>query len=494
VATLRIIGGPDPVSRHRVGTARVLALALLLLVVLASTAGITGSAVFTSTSTLKQAITVAVPLSLIAVLMSSRPLLLLTYAAIVLIPLDLVVTVGGIGVSPLDLILGLCWPFVYLKSGHSPNIKMSRVGWASIAAAVAAAVPLINASSPAEFLHLFLSAAAVAYLVSSHARDATSRFLLVQALVVSAALQAALALYEVATGRLLDLYSTTGGSSPDSTYFFNFDTTFRPAGTLPDPIALGNLLSIGLVLAVALALCNTSTSQKLLAAACGGIIALGLLFSLSRTSWVGAVLGIACILLLSPRRLAVRAVLGILVGSALVVGVAFAADGKALTDRYNSISNPTSSSNSTAAGDKTRLQIWHAALQVAEEHPLDGVGFGHIRDALYGRVQGAGPGTHAHSVYLNVLAEGGAVGAGGLLVLLMACVLDASRRVRRRELFGAGLTGALVCTLVGWTTDYTVRNVSIAAFVAAVIGLLAYPRDLRNGRSVGAQQSATRAI
>ncbi len=456
-------------------TSRSLALIFLLLLSIASASGITSRALFTADSTFKQAITIAVPIGLMGVLVSRRPLLTLTAIAVVLVPLDLVVTAGGLGISPLDFVVAIAWPVAYLTADRTGRRNTSRVGWASLIAAIAITIPFVNSSSQGEFAHLFVVCGVLGYLVAREAADRQGRVFLLRALVVSATIQAAAALYEVGTGKLLNLYSSSGAAKPDSTYFFSFDNTFRPAGTLPDPIALGNVLSAGLVLSIAAVLSARSIKQQLAWAASGLVIATGLIFTLSRLSWIGAVVGIAVLLLTLPRRRALVVLGGIVAGTVLVIAIALAANGKALVDRYKSISNPTSATNQTAEGDKTRLEIWHAAFKIAETHPVAGIGFGHIADGLYGKVEQAGIGTHAHSTYLNTFAEGGLLGLGSLLLIIGATLMDGVSQLKRNGALASGVLGAFVAFLVDWTTDYTVRNISVAAFVAAVIGLAAMP-------------------
>lgn len=84
---------------------------------------------------------------------------------------------------------------------------------------------------------------------------------------------------------------------------------------------------------------------------------------------------------------------------------------------------------------------WEATLEIVRDYPLAGVGFGALRDVYPAYMPRGNHNTtsQVHNDYLEVLVEGGAVGALLLLWLAAGFVWQATRR-RRSLVPGAGLT------------------------------------------------------
>jgi O-antigen ligase len=213
--------------------------------------------------------------------------------------------------------------------------------------------------------------------------------------------------------------------------------------------------------------------MRLLAAAAGTLIVLGLVLTFSRMSWIGATIGVGVTLALLPlsRRITSIAALTVLLFVAGSAGVAFG--GHALSQRYDSIAHPTSRANATSEGDKTRVRLWGAAWSTAKAHPLDGVGLGNASKALASRTRNVYAATHAHSTYLQFAAEGGIMGALALLVVVVAGGLDLVRGWRSDRLLLAGCAGAGAAVLVVWSTDFTLRYVPVGAIIAVLLGAIA---------------------
>jgi O-antigen ligase len=303
---------------------------------------------------------------------------------------------------------------------------------------------------------------------------ANGRLLVVLFFVGSASLQALVALAQYATNNAFNLYGGAGSATYSAqSYFFNYETTARTTGTFFDPISLGNVLAMALPLAFLLVLRTELPGRIRLAAAAGGVVLVGgLAVSLSRASWIAAVIGVLAVALFSRGDQRRR---GALLAGVLIVGalsVASALYGPAITTRFTSILHPTSSNVRTASGDRAREEVWATALDVFDAHPVTGVGFGNLVDTLEATVPGSGPSSQAQNTYLQYMAEGGAFGAGVLLLLIGGVFTDLYR-TRHTDWLHPGLVGAALGVAVTWVTDVTVRYYAVAGCLAILIGLIA---------------------
>jgi O-antigen ligase len=326
---------------------------------------------------------------------------------------------------------------------------------------------------------------ALSWLVSRAAATPDGMRLVIAAVVASAVLQAALAIWEFQTGRTLNLFTSTQ-SNFASGYFFSYGASNRPTGSYADPISLGNVLAIALPLTTVAALAygrnhqkgqdgspGTGWTRSLLVMAAGMVIGLGLVLTFSRMSWVAALAGLALAVLLRPKGARARLAGGLLLLGGLAIVIAVAAAGPTLRTRYDSIFHPTAANVSTANGDRTRQQLWKVALDVAVQHPVAGVGFDKLAPELATRVADVSILSHAHSTYLQLAAEGGLVlGVGALVLFALALGRDLRNGLRASPL-AAGLAGSVLALAICWTTDYTIRYEAVAASVAPLIGLIA---------------------
>ncbi len=321
------------------------------------------------------------------------------------------------------------------------------------------------------------------------------RLLVVLFFVGSASLQALVALAQYVTGNAFNLYGGAGSATYSAqSYFFNYETTHRTTGTFFDPISLGNVLAMALPLAVLLVLRAELPGRVRLGAAAAGVVVVGgLAVSLSRASWIAAAVGVVAVALFSRGEQRRR---GALLAGVLIVGALSAASalyGPAITSRFTSILHPTSSNVKTAPGDRTRQDLWAAAFDVFETHPVTGVGFGNLAERLEAAVPGSGPGIQAQNTYLQYIAEGGVFGAGVLLLLVGGVCADL-HRTRKVDWLYPGLVGASLGVAVTWTTDFTARYYAVAGCLAVLVGLIATaatPARLPDSQGVSAGRGIT---
>ena len=491
------LGSPDAAQRC-LSILRWGAILLLAALSLAGAAGLTSQALFTQPTTLKYAVTVAGPLLLLLAALHPRPLEPIVAGMVIVAPFAAYpFTLKGIGV-PAILPFGLVAVVLAVATGPHGGPKSSLARSAPFIAALLL-LPVLagtqlsatgdHISSPLVVVGTLL---AMSWLVARAAATPEGTRLVIAAVVASAVLQAALAIWEFQTGRTLNLF-TSSQSSFASGYFFSYGASNRPTGSYADPISLGNVLAIALPLTTIAALSYRRRGNSLnrgpvagrtlpvLVMAAGMLIGLGLVLTFSRMSWVAAVAGLALAVLLRPKGARARLAGGLLLLGGLAIVIAVAAAGPTLRTRYDSIFHPTGAGVSTANGDRTRQQLWKAALNVAVQHPVAGVGFDKLAPELATHVADVSILSHAHSTYLQVAAEGGLVlGIGALTLFALALGRDLGKGLRRSPL-AAGLAGSILALAICWTTDYTIRYEAVAASVAPLVGLVAAagrsPRD-----------------
>ena len=497
------LGSPDAAQRC-LSILRWGAILLLAALSLAGAAGLTSQALFTQPTTLKYAVTVAGPLLLLLAALHPRPLEPIVAGMVIVAPFAAYpFTLKGIGV-PAILPFGLVAVVLAVATGPHGGPKSSLARSAPFIAALLL-LPVLagtqlsatgdHISSPLVVVGTLL---AMSWLVARAAATPEGTRLVIAAVVASAVLQAALAIWEFQTGRTLNLF-TSSQSSFASGYFFSYGASNRPAGSYADPISLGNVLAIALPLATIAALAyrrcqngqngarqaprgpGAGWTLSILVMAAGMLIGLGLVLTFSRMSWVAALAGLTLAVLLRPKGARARLAGGLLLLGGLAIVIAVAAAGPTLRTRYDSIFHPTGAGVSTANGDRTRQQLWKAALDVAVQYPVAGVGFDKLAPELATHVADVSILSHAHSTYLQVAAEGGLVlGIGALTLFALALGRDLGKGLRRSPL-AAGLAGSILALAICWTTDYTIRYEAVAASVAPLVGLVAAagrsPRD-----------------
>jgi O-antigen ligase len=448
--------------------------------------GITSRALFAETSEIKYLLSVMAPLVAVFVVLAADPLRLLFAVAIVVAPFTFVTTIGGVILSPLIVVLvaALLVAALCLEGGRGHT----ATGLAVLAALALLVGPVALSRDPAYYALWLGVLVACGWLAFRLAQEPGGLRLVLGLVVAAAGVQAVLAIWEAKTGQRLNLYDASGQSAVSSQDFFNFEREKRPSGAMPDPIALGNVLALACPLVIALA--NEARSRLVALALLGvaGLIAVGLAFTLSRMSWIGAAVGVVVTLVLLPPSARLRSGVAVACVLALIIQLAVAFGGAALHDRFASIEAPTSRIYRTSGGDQIRLGLWGAAIGVAESRPVFGTGYGKLVPQLATRTDGVAPGGHAHSVYLQFLAEAGIAGALALLLVIAGVVRDLWQGLRDHRdggprLLVAGMAGSLACVLVVWVTDYNVRYTQVGAIIAVLFGAAAAQRTLGRASS-----------
>ncbi|MDP8943937.1 MAG: O-antigen ligase family protein, partial [Actinomycetota bacterium] len=237
--------------------------------------------------------------------------------------------------------------------------------------------------------------------------------LAIVATTVSTPRQLRLILAAFLVGALVSVAAGVVGAQPPPDPEQIGDPSGRLGGSYGDP----NYLAAGVVPAIALAM-------ALLVVARGALVRLGLVVAVavlavalaateSRGGWIAAVVAVAgALALLRGRRLQVALVVTVVVSLAGVV----VANSPTAWER---IVNP--------GGGAGRVELWEVAWRITEDHPLAGVGLNNFR--VFSPRYVRQPGTLeevalivdrplvVHNVYLELLAENGAIGLLAFLAL-----------------------------------------------------------------------------
>lgn len=250
--------------------------------------------------------------------------------------------------------------------------------------------------------------------------------------VLSAVLQAVIGLWEF-----------TGGSGAAHLWILDY-RYFRAFGTFGQPNPFGAFMGMVLPLALGTATgygWSAYTARKweplwlaLLYAGLSLVILAALLASWSRGAWLGF-LGAGLVMALFFPKKRYYGLLAVAVMSVVFLGLWLGGVLPAsLTARLTNFSQ-----DFTGFGDVRgavisdenfavleRLAHWQAAVEMANAHPLVGVGFGNYETAYpsFGLANWQNPLGHAHNYYLNVLAETGLIGFHSYFIMWGLIILQ----------------------------------------------------------------------
>jgi O-antigen ligase len=267
----------------------------------------------------------------------------------------------------------------------------------------------------------------------------------------------------------------------------------RAVGTFgpQDVMGMANLVSYGLVVAVALALApRASRRQRCAALAVAAALVPPLVVSFSRGAWIASALACAVVLLLAGVRRGV-AVLTALAAAAVVLIGGFGVGSQVVAERVGSIGRLAAEPDRSVTD---RYTLWDAALGIWRERPVTGVGLkgfpahrdSHASLALSSASDTAGAGTgfrrqellSPHNMYLLVLSEQGLTGLVALAGSWAAVLALAVRRLvsARRRGLDAGCGLAAVGLLVWQAVDFCYADIGGPSTVmtAITLGLAAW--------------------
>jgi O-antigen ligase len=213
----------------------------------------------------------------------------------------------------------------------------------------------------------------------------------------------------------------------------------RVFSILTSPNILGSLMVLCAPICLGFAYGESGWLKKLVYMLCGSAMLLCLVFTFSRGAWISFALSIVIFGLLRDRRIiVVSAIAGILV-FILVPSVA---------NRLIYMLSPTYIASSTKGG---RIGRWDKAIQIVQNYPLMGMGFGRFGGAVAARYRIAGT-FYVDNFYLKTAVETGIIGLGSFITLLIAALRQGMRSIwmvqdRLLQDIGIGIFSGLVGVL-----------------------------------------------
>lgn len=281
----------------------------------------------------------------------------------------------------------------------------------------------------------------------------------------------------------------TGGQYLTLSFWTWQNPDLRLTAVAWNPDYLAQWLVLVLPLVVALALVEGPRWSRDLAALGAALGATALLFTFQRAAYLAVLVALGVLALLvwriRPARAGWATALVALAGLVVLAGAgldAFVLHGR-VAARLGQL-----------ADDRNRLRLWDAALRMALDHPLLGVGTGRypffFQEYTGPELRRGFPfwGT-AHSMYLHLLAEQGLLGLASFLGFFGAVWAGALRRVGRLPRDRAVLVSGLVAALSGWLVyglvQFTFRVNALVYLVCILTGALAAltPASRRPGLS-----------
>ena len=359
-------------------------------------------------------------------LMTRRRPALGVAALLVLAPFDFARYVGPTTITTLKsgllgMLVALAFSRPDLAAFRTLPVRAMLVAFAATLVAIALSAlhaqhlgaVLREAFKDGEYLLLFLGA------VAAYAADPDDRPFW-RTLEIAVALVCASALLEYVIGAHSGLL-VHGTSIP------------RIAGALEGPNQLAGYLDVALPVLVARALVHRDRVLACVVA----LAALTDVLTISRSGILGAAIGVvAVLLLLRPfSGAAWRFAGGVALVAALGVVVAVRAG---VPSGYFSLDQATQPADHLA----NRSQLWHAAVVLWRTSPVVGIGAGNYElDLDEAGLHGVR--THANSIYLQNLAEGGVLGFAATIALFATTIVTLARSGVRRPLV-VGALGATV--------------------------------------------------
>jgi O-antigen ligase len=247
----------------------------------------------------------------------------------------------------------------------------------------------------------------------------------------------------------------------------------RAVGPFSSAVEFGSVTGIALLAALYAALYLKQGIARGLPLATVPVIAAGVIFSSTRSPWLGTYLGIALMAALDRRlRIQMLTALGMVTVVAVIAAVVLTPESSSLRERASS-TEPISG----------RLVMYEVGLRIAARRPLTGYGRGApsriaAREELFALGSpdaDLAPGQF-HNVFLTTLVEWGIVGLLAylwVLALLVKGALDLRRRLADRVDFVFHFAGFFLCAVVVFASQGMLVDIPQFFYLNGVLFFLA---------------------
>lgn len=299
---------------------------------------------------------------------------------------------------------------------------------------------------------------------------------------------------------LIGIYIFFGGSGAD--HLVILGQFFRAFGTFGQPNPFGGFMGIALPVSI---MCmysqlvhimgsiakrekpaNSSIIYLLVTSIATGILLAGLIASWSRGAWLGFGISSLVIAFAIPRKLSTSIVvasstvflifalwLGGLIPQSIINRITTAATDFITIDEIRGVDITT-----VNYAVVERIAHWQAAINMAEAHPIIGVGLGNYEVVYeqYRLLNWTEPLGHAHNYYLNILAETGMIGFLAYSIFWIVVLWVTWRLRQHPDLFarsvGIGLLGSWTYIAVHSLFDNLYVN-NLFLHIGLLLGILA---------------------
>lgn len=275
-------------------------------------------------------------------------------------------------------------------------------------------------------------------------------------IVFSATIVALIGLYQYLVGVPIDAAWVDVENNPD--------IRARVYSVFGNPNVLAEYLIMTIPLSISLMWYSKKIHKKLIFLATSGVLILSLVLTLSRGGWIGFAFSAFVFVLLIEKRL-LLSIIPISVAGVFLLP-------QPILNRILSIGNLADSSNAY------RLTMWGITLEIIRDHPIVGVGLGHIpfkqTFETYIRTM---PTYHAHNTYLEIAAELGIPGLIAFLFLLFIVFKYGIQKLingenRYIKIMAAGIFSGLAGVLAHGAVENVIYLTRIIVYFWILIGLV----------------------
>jgi putative inorganic carbon (HCO3(-)) transporter len=257
---------------------------------------------------------------------------------------------------------------------------------------------------------------------------------------------------------------------------FSLEPSFRVSATLTHPNAYAFYLVMIIVLSVSLFIQTKSRTHRSLLFFLITLLLVSLVFTYTRSAWIGLALAVLGVAILKNRKLLIVAPLTFY---GLMLAFPF------ISLRFDALFNPELFRYTSLAW---RIELWSASIPYFLSHPIFGNGFGTFQ--LIG-FQIDDWSAAAHNDYLRLLVETGIIGLSGFLILLVSLArLGIKAKRKATDRYFSYITSGFVCFLSAYVlmsfTDNLFNHGGVQWYFWAYAGVIASIIRLKKGGREGA--------
>jgi putative inorganic carbon (HCO3(-)) transporter len=239
----------------------------------------------------------------------------------------------------------------------------------------------------------------------------------------------------------------------------------RAFSTMYNPNVLGSYLIIVISIAIAGFQCSAKKYNRVLSTLILVVASLCMLLTYSRGAWLGLAISVLIIFFFSKDKPYILSVLAM----TLILAIP---EINIILSRINLDFLSNDSSN------VYRRYLWTLALQMFSQNPLLGTGLGSFGFSLPSHSTAGGYlVSHAHNIYLQLLAETGILGFTAFFGYILTAVYISFRVFRQSacqqtRCIALGAAGSIVGLLVHGTVDATLYLPQLSVFVWILIAVM----------------------